>query len=92
VDTIVEIVLDEAGNTVKTVKVKYLNGMTLYVGALWLTADDHKLEKTILQKIPALNDPRKTHRGLKEYVSNVILDEHRGLVPVELLDTFRSLL
>jgi hypothetical protein len=74
------------------VVVSYVNGMALNIRGLWLTLDDHKLEKKILDTFAPLKNPARTHHSLNAYVTNVILSEHRGLAPNDLVETFRGLL
>lgn len=82
---------DEASSHQKQF-VNYLGGMTLSVDVPWLKMDDHELEKKLLGALPPLNGPKKQHHSLNAYVANVILQEHRHLLPVDLISTFRSLL
>ncbi len=92
VNMLVANVLEDEGGLGSKTRVAYLCGMTLEFCELWLTMDDHTLEAKLLSTIHPLNNPKKTHRSLSEYISKVILDEHPKLVPTDLLDTFRELL
>lgn len=74
------------------IKITYLNGITLDISRDYLHMDDHKLEKTILEKFAILIPRKKGTGGLANYIINSILADYPRFLPDDLISTFRNIL
>lgn len=72
--------------------VEYLNGMKINVPTIYLVMDDHELERRVREVFPILKQSINVHGSLNYYVANVILEDYRDLIPIDLINTFKGLL
>jgi len=74
-------------------KVKYVQGFSLEVDERFLLTDDHKLEQTVVDVFPQLQEASKKQAGrLMKYIVDRVVNETPGFVPVELLDDMNWIL
>jgi len=76
----------------KKIEIQYLNGMKLRIGREYIHLDDHMLVEKLKKNIPPINGIEKQNLGLLGHVVHEILDDHPQLLPLDLLETFKSLL
>ncbi|MCX8519852.1 MAG: AAA family ATPase, partial [Methylophilaceae bacterium] len=75
-----------------SLKIQYLNGMSLQITQAYLHTDDHKLDALIVEKFAYLQ-PKNKHAGdLMRHIVNTVLTDKPNLLPQDILDTFQQLL
>ncbi|MDT0619453.1 hypothetical protein RM531_13325 [Salinisphaera sp. P385] len=92
VDRLQAYVLDRDVKNDQRITIQYLNNMSLNISKSYLHLDDHALEERVLDKFGFFR-PRNNNSGdLMKYIVSTVLNDYPLLVPLDLLESFGSLL
>lgn len=91
VDALQNYIFGESQQSGDVIEVEYLFGIRLRVRQDYLHFDDHRLENKLVD-IFGFIKPRSKGSGLMQYIIDVVLKDHPGFVPKDLLLTFEALL
>lgn len=81
----------ESGRTEPRIDVRYAGGLSLKIRRCYLELDDHKLEKHLLESVPALNKFKRAS-GLLIHTAENLIPDFPEFIPSDVLDTFKTLL
>lgn len=92
VNNLQEMILKNIKSSSKTIKIRYLNGMTLDVSEDYLHLDDHELEDNIINLFGFLKPKNNRAGALMGHIINTVLSDNQKLLPTDLIDIFHELL
>ncbi|WIY25981.1 AAA family ATPase [Parasedimentitalea psychrophila] len=92
VDKLTAFILGVQSEGDDTVKVEYLNGMSLKVPQKVLTMRGHDLESLLVEKFKFLIPYNRNGKKLTDFVCKTTLRQLSNLAPMEIISTFRMLL
>ena len=92
VDTVQSLIVGVEQPSADKLDITYLNGMVLSLRKDYLHMDDHALEAAVTNTFGFLKPKNTRAGGLMNHIHDSILSDYPKLLPMDLLDTFDSLL
>ena len=92
INVVQKFVVPNCSNPDQTLDVTYKSGMKLQVWKEYLYLDDHELENSIMKAFPFLKPKNNNAGALMAFIVETVLQDHRELLPADMLDTFQHLL
>lgn len=90
-DKILMIILDKKLSP-ESIKISYINGITLSINKAYLHMDDHALEERVITKFGFLQPKNNRAGGLMKHIIESVLGDYPDLLPCDLVTTFSKIL